>query len=136
VNDAVEHGLAQVESMLELERQLLEKGLTVDRGSSAHLHSLMVAASGSEQQKESALNAARILAASTRLKNKYVYSQLLYLRVNICSDLLCSRHHHFSIVNINFTIEAEHQYSVDVYICRNGIDILNTLGKENILFFD
>ncbi|XP_046639032.1 peroxidase-like [Daphnia pulicaria] len=74
VNDAVEHGLAQVESMLELERQLLEKGLTVDRGSSAHLHSLMVAASGSEQQKESALNAARILAASTRLKNKLNWS--------------------------------------------------------------
>lgn len=24
--------------------------------------------------------------------------------------------------------------SVDVYICRNGIDILNTLGKEKILF--
>ncbi|XP_046451982.1 peroxidase-like [Daphnia pulex] len=74
VNDAVEHGLAQVESMLDLERQLLEKGLTVDRGSSAHLHSLMVAASGSEQQKESALNAARILAASTRLKNKLNWS--------------------------------------------------------------
>ncbi len=110
LNDAVEQGLAQVESMLELERQLLAKGLTVDRGSSAHLHSLMVAASGSEQHKESALNAARILAASTRLKNKYVLSfHVLYLGVNdMCADLLFIRHH-FAIVNINSAIEAEHQ---------------------------
>lgn len=56
--------------MLELERRLFAEGLTVDRGTSAHLHSRMVA--GSEQQQNTALNAARILAASTRLKNKYV----------------------------------------------------------------
>lgn len=54
--------------MLQLERRLLAKGLTVDRGSSAHLHSMMVA--GSEQNQNSALNAVRILAASTRLKDK------------------------------------------------------------------
>lgn len=95
LNDAVEQGLAQVESMLELERQLLEKGLTVDRGSSAHLHSLMVAASGSEQQKESALNAARILAASTRLKNKYVLSASisrseLYVQICYAGDIIIS----------------------------------------------
>ncbi|KAI9554530.1 hypothetical protein GHT06_019803 [Daphnia sinensis] len=72
LHDAVNQGVAQVESMLELERQLLAKGLTVDRGTSAHLHSLMVA--GSEQQHNTALNAARILAASTRLKNKLNWS--------------------------------------------------------------
>jgi hypothetical protein len=72
LHDAVDKSLVQVESMLELERQLLAKGLTVDRGTSAHLHSLMVAGSGSEQQKDSALHAVRILAASTLLKDKYV----------------------------------------------------------------
>ncbi|XP_057375843.1 peroxidase-like [Daphnia carinata] len=72
LHDAVSQGLAQVESVLELERQLLAKGLTVDRGTSAHLHSLMVA--GSEQQQNAALNGARILAASTHLKNKMNWS--------------------------------------------------------------
>jgi hypothetical protein len=72
LHDAVEQGLGQVESMLDLESQLIAKGLTVDRGTSAHLHSLMVANSGSQQQKDSALNAVRILAASSHLKNKYI----------------------------------------------------------------
>jgi hypothetical protein len=63
--------LAKVESMLELERRLLAKGLTVNRGTSAHFHSLMVSADAGSKQRDSTLNASRILAASSLVKAKY-----------------------------------------------------------------
>lgn len=68
--------LAQVESMLELERRLWAKGLTVNRGTSAHLHSLMVSADAGSKQRDSTLNASRILVASSLLKAKYGYTLL------------------------------------------------------------
>lgn len=63
------HSQAEVGSMKELEKRLLAKGLTVQRGSSAHLHSMMVGGDKSERD-EAALHAAHIVAASQQLKSK------------------------------------------------------------------
>ena len=55
MHQAVDEGLAEVASMLELENRLLIEGLAVDRGTVAG----------------SSLNAARLIATSTKLKEKY-----------------------------------------------------------------
>ncbi len=54
--------------MLQLEKRLQEKGLTVNRGTSTHVHTGAVS-----QRKDSALEATRILAASTKLQAKCVH---------------------------------------------------------------
>lgn len=64
VHGAIEEGNARVDSMLALEQSLQAAGLTADRRRSVPR--------GTQQARESSLNAARILAASSSLKEKYV----------------------------------------------------------------
>lgn len=69
LHEAAAEGLADVESMKILEKQLAAKGLTVQRGTSAHLHSIMVGAD-SAKRDDMAVKAAQIVAASKQLKSK------------------------------------------------------------------
>lgn len=71
LQEIASEALAEVESMLELERRLLTKGLIVDRGTSAaHMHSLMVATDSGSKQRDSTLSASKILIASSLVKAK------------------------------------------------------------------
>ena len=66
---AIEEGNARVDSMLALELSLQAAGLTANRRGRS------VRGAHDERARESSLKAARILAASSSLKEKYVVRQ-------------------------------------------------------------
>ena len=70
LQETASEALVEVESMLELELRLLTKGLIVDRGTSAHMHSLMVATDSGSKQRDSTLSSSKILIASSLVKAK------------------------------------------------------------------
>lgn len=69
VRQVAAESLAEFDSVLALENELLAKGLTVNRGSSAHLHARMVQSSSSAT-REAALNGFKIVSASKKMAEK------------------------------------------------------------------
>jgi len=64
----VKNGLAEVDSMLALEKELSAKGIKVNSGSSAHSHARMIKSKPSSRKASS--DAFKILSASKKLAQK------------------------------------------------------------------
>ena len=68
VQRAAQDGLVQFESMISLEKELLDRGMTVSRGSPAHMHAHMTKSSPSS--REAVFRAVKIVSASQKLSQQ------------------------------------------------------------------
>ena len=68
LNEAAEEGIRKADNLIQFEQQLQVKGLTVKKGSTAHLHSLMLRSGA--QLKNQVIDAQRVLQASKQLQKR------------------------------------------------------------------